>query len=69
MSWADGVRRRGERAVEERRQILMGAVARRLRDMPGIAAAEGGGDIEISGRGLLRRWLEDAELRFAGRAR
>lgn len=53
-------------AAEARLNELQGVLAEQF----GQAAVERrGGEIEIIGEGLLRRWLEDASVRFLAAAR
>lgn len=56
---------RGEALAVERQQQRLKAVAQQLRALFGTAAVEvGEAEVLVSGRGLVRRWLIDPNLRF-----
>lgn len=69
MSFGDGMNRRAVRLADERRARLAAQVATRCDELPGVRASVSGDEVEVTGQGLLRRWLEDSRLRFAGRGR
>ena len=56
---------RGEALAVERQQQRLKAVAQQLRALFGSAAVEVDEDqVLMSGRGLVKRWLIDPNLRF-----
>ena len=55
--------RLGAARADRRRQEIAGEAEA----MGGIAATIEGGDVVIAGRGLLDRWIRDANLRNIGR--
>jgi hypothetical protein len=61
--------RRGEQLARDRQQRRLAAIAGQLRAMLGSAAVERGAQVEVRGRGLIRRWLLDPRLRFLRGAR
>lgn len=52
-------------AIERR----LGRVERALKAIEGISVERIGDGLRLSGRGLIRRSIEDVRLRFAGRGR
>ena len=56
---------RGEALTVERQQQRLKAVAQQLRALFGSAAVEvDEAEVLVSGRGLVKRWLIDPNLRF-----
>jgi hypothetical protein len=56
---------RGEALAVERQQQRLKAVAQQLRALFGSAAVEvDEAEVLVSGRGLVKRWLIDPNLRF-----
>ena len=52
------------RAAVERRMVAIEADWHAA--LPGAAVVRSGDEVSVTGVGLLRRWLGDARLRFAG---
>lgn len=63
-AWAD----RAERAGEVRAARVRQALAEEAEGLGGIRASIEGGDVLLEGRGLLDRWIRDADLRHIGRS-
>lgn len=58
---------RGEALAAERQQQRLKSVAQQLRALFGSAAVEvDEAEVLVSGRGLVKRWLIDPNLRFLG---
>lgn len=61
---------RGERLAEARQASAVEAVAEEFRDaLPGETVEVDGSQVTIVGRGLLKQWLDRADLRFLSRTR
>lgn len=59
--------RRGEELARDRQRRKLGAVAQQLRGIFGSAAVEvESAQVLVRGRGMIRRWLVDPQLRFLG---
>lgn len=55
---------RAERAVAVETLRRIDALAAEARELKGVAIEAGPSRLTLSGRGLTRRWLSDAALRF-----
>lgn len=53
----------GVRIAERRRRAIAQAVAD---EIAGVSASVEGEAVVLSGRGLMRRWMADARLRYFG---
>lgn len=62
----NGVEARGEMAAERARQRAVARVLAALGDLRGVRAEAVDEGVAVSGRGLRRRWLTDARLRWLG---
>ena len=60
---------RVEEAASARVEGMLSAIERAIGDVPGVGAVRDGEAVRISARGLGRRLLDDARLRFAVRGR
>ncbi|UIJ45849.1 hypothetical protein LZK98_02500 [Sphingomonas cannabina] len=61
-----GVEARGRAAAERVRQRAVERVLAALGEMQGVRAEAVDEGVAVSGRGLRRRWLTDARLRWLG---
>jgi len=56
---------RAERIADVRKADAVETVAARLREaIPGVSVDTTDDDVTVSGRGLLKQWLDSANLRF-----
>lgn len=60
-----GLAERAERAASARASARIERMAEVVRSAGGIDAERRGDALVLRGRGLVRRWLSDGELRFA----
>ena len=68
MSFGEKAMRRACALANARRARVAREMAARFDRIAGVLAAVSDVGVELSGRGLVRRWLSDARLRFgAGR--
>ncbi|WP_448658907.1 hypothetical protein ACPVPU_00280 [Sphingomonas sp. CJ99] len=58
---------RGRALVEDRVRARRERIAAGLEAVPGVRASVEGDAVVARGRGLLRRWLTEADVREAGR--
>lgn len=61
-----GIAARGRAIGEEARARAVARVAAALAAVPGVRAEAGEDGVVVRGRGLRRRWLNDARLRWIG---
>lgn len=60
----DRLQARAERAVAVETLRRIDALAAEAREFKGVEVEAGSTRLTLSGRGLMRRWLSDAALRF-----
>lgn len=60
------LKQRAEDAAGRRRRERIARIVEALEDKAGVVAEPGPSGVLLSGRALVRRWLSDPALRFAG---
>lgn len=65
MAVLDKVKARVEAAARDAAAKAVDGIAAALREFPDIEISREGDALVLRGRGLMRRWLTEARLRFA----